>query len=67
MSKSKYFNGEKYGLSKLEIEKKIKKKKKKKERVTNCLTTDLTLKAPITASADDIRKYLSLFFRENKA
>ena len=32
MSESKHFNGEKYGLSKLEIEKKIKKKKEKKKR-----------------------------------
>ena len=27
----------------------------------------LTLKAPITTAADDIHKYFSLFFRENKA
>ena len=26
----------------------------------------LTLKAPITSAADDIHKYFSLFFRENK-
>ena len=26
----------------------------------------LTLKAPITTAADDIHKYFSLFFRENK-
>ena len=29
-------------------------------------TVTLTLKAPITTAADDIHKYFSLFFRENK-
>ena len=27
---------------------------------------ELTLKAPITTAADDIHKYFSLFFRENR-
>ena len=41
------------------------------DRHINCevqrgICTTLTLKAPIMAAADDIHKYFSLFFRENK-
>ena len=43
------------------------------ERVINvcsvliiCITSVINFKAPITTAADDIHKYFSLFFRENK-
>ena len=39
---------------------------KKKYTYPSSYYTLLTIKAPITTAADDIHKYFSLFFRENK-